>query len=191
VSLRWPAIVTLLAALELTACGSAPPPQHPTRPVSTEKLAPASCGSIERLNLCAGIYLASQPSAADFRKLRDQGLRTVINLRPESENKAFDEPALMSELGLRYVSIPFAGPEQLTDTVFTRARDMLEWADKPILIHCGTANRVGAIWLARRVLDDGLTYEAALAEAREIGLKAPDLESRARDYIERERTAGR
>ncbi len=184
---HWLATLPFLA---LSACSSTPPPAA-AQPVSTDKLESASIGSIERVHTCAGVYLASQPTAADFHKLRDEGVRTVINLRPESEDKGFDEPALMSELGLRYVSIPFASPDQLTDTVFTRARDMLGRAEKPILIHCHTANRVGAIWLARRVLDDGLSYAAALAEAREIGLKSTALEAKARDYIEREHAAGR
>jgi hypothetical protein len=34
------------------------------------------------------------------------------------------------------------------------------------------------------VLDGGLSYEAALAEARQVGLKSPALEERARAYVE-------
>jgi hypothetical protein len=35
------------------------------------------------------------------------------------------------------------------------------------------------------VLDGGLAYEAALAEAKTVGLKLPAYEEKARDYIER------
>jgi hypothetical protein len=39
--------------------------------------------------------------------------------------------------------------------------------------------------LAHRVLDGGLTYEAALAEAKQVGLKLPALEEKAKDYVRR------
>ena len=66
-----------------------------------------------------------------------------------------------------------------------RTREVLsDHERKPILVHCASANRVGAVWLAHRVLDDGLAYEAALAEAKTVGLKAPALEQRAKEYID-------
>ncbi|MBK7644821.1 MAG: hypothetical protein IPJ19_17565 [Planctomycetes bacterium] len=89
-------------------------------------------------------------------------------------------------MGLAYVNIPFGKPEQLTDEVFAKARGELGKAQKPILLHCHSANRVGAIWLAYRVLDDGLAYDAALAEAKTVGLTSPALEAKAKDYIQRQ-----
>mgnify|MGYP006198122651 CR=1 FL=1 len=38
-------------------------------------------------------------------------------------------------------------------------------ANRPIFIHCTAAIRVGAFWLIRRVVRDGYTWDAALAEA--------------------------
>lgn len=118
-------------------------------------------------------------------------MRSVINLRPEKELGALDERALATGLGLAYVNIPFGKPEELTDAVFAEALAQLGTLQKPLFLHCHSGNRVGAIWLAHRVLDDGVEYETALAEAKEVGLKAPALESKARDYIDRMRAAGR
>ena len=43
------------------------------------------------------------------------------------------------------------------------------------------------MWLTRRVLDEHVPIETALAEAREIGLRSESLEAAARHYIERHR----
>jgi hypothetical protein len=53
------------------------------------------------------------------------------------------------------------------------------------LVHCFSAGRVGAAWLAHRVLDDGLSVEAALDEANTIGLKKDDYIQKAKDYVQR------
>ncbi|MBK7645085.1 MAG: protein tyrosine phosphatase family protein [Planctomycetes bacterium] len=178
--------LALLAPLALSACHSTaqPAPAHP--PAASAKLESYSCGAIEHLHTCDGIFLASQPSADDFHKIKNGGVKTVINLRPPSENKDFDEAQLIGGMGLAYVNIPFGKPEQLTDEVFAKARGELGKAQKPILMHCHSANRVGAIWLAYRVLDDGLAYDAALAEAKTVGLTSPALEAKAKDYIQRQ-----
>jgi hypothetical protein len=57
-----------------------------------------------------------------------------------------------------------------------------------MFIHCTAAIRVGGYWLIRRVLRDNWTWDAALAEARKIGLvQAPHLEEFARHYIDSKR----
>ncbi len=134
-----------------------------------------------------GIYLAGQPAPADFAQARKDGVKTVINLRHPAEIKEFDEEQVVEAEGLHYVSIPFKEPEELTDAVFDAVRHQLKTAPRPILMHCGSANRVGAVWLPYRVLDGGLTYEEALAEAKTVGLKSSDYENTARTYIEAHR----
>jgi uncharacterized protein (TIGR01244 family) len=179
--MRRSTLSILLLPLLFVACTSEP------RPVP--KLAVANVGAIERLHTFGSMYLASQPAEADFKQLKQSGVKTVINLRPQSEQKEFDEHKLATELGLAYVNIPIGKPDELTDAVFAQARKELQQAQKPLLLHCHSGNRVGAIWLAHRVLDDGIAWEPALAEAKEVGLKAPALESKARDYVEREQAA--
>ena len=150
-----------------------------------DKLAPATCGKIARVHRLADVYLAGQPTAEDLAQAKKEGIETVINLRPEAELKTFDERQAAEAAGLAYVHIPFAGADEATDAVFDEARKQLKAAKRPILLHCGTANRVGAVWLPHRVLDGGLTWDAALAEAKTIGLRTPALEAKAKDYIER------
>ena len=44
---------------------------------------------------------------------------------------------------------------------------------------------MGGVWLPYRVLDAGLSWDAALAEAKTIGLRNPVLEAKAKDYVDR------
>ena len=94
--------------------------------------------------------------------------------------------ATVEGLGMQFVHVPIASAEALTDEVFAKMRELLKDKTKrPMLVHCFSAGRVGATWLAHRVLDDGLTVEAALAEAKEIGLKKEDFIAKATEYVQR------
>lgn len=174
-----------LALLPLLAsCAAQEQAEH--KAIVTEKLEPYECGTITRLHTYGGIFLASQPQPEDFEHAKKGGIKTVINLRLPSEVTEFDEKQIVEDLGMAYYNPGFEGPEMLTDDIFDRVRSLLNNEDnKPILLHCSSANRVGAVWLAHRVLDGGLGYEDALAEAKIVGLKTPAYEQKAREYIER------
>ncbi|MHC5211535.1 MAG: protein tyrosine phosphatase family protein [Planctomycetota bacterium] len=155
--------------------------------ITTETLEPYECGSITKLHTLGGVFLASQPEEADFEQAQKGGVVTVINLRKADEQPDFDEAAVVTGLGLNYVWLPFNGPDELTDEVFDRSRELLNTAERPILLHCASANRVGAVWLPWRVLDGDLSVEDALAEAKTVGLKSPAYEKLALEYVERQR----
>lgn len=160
-------------------------PEHAPPPMEAERLEPSTCGEIERLHTVGGVFLASQPEAQDFEQAASSGIKTVLDLRKPGELSEFDERATVEGLGMSYVNVPFSKPEEMTDDVLDRAREVLNDPErKPILVHCASANRVGAVWLAHRVLDGGLAYDEALAEAKTVGLKAPALELRAKEYID-------
>jgi uncharacterized protein (TIGR01244 family) len=185
-------------ASEKASSSSTPPaaakaPATPTTtavkaPPTAEKLEPYSCGSVERLHTWNGIFAGSQPAADDLRHARDNGIKTILNFRPATENPGFDEAALVQELGMKYENLPFASPAELTDEVITKARSFLrDETQRPMFVHCHSGNRVGAIWLAFRTLDGGLAWDEALAEAKQVGLKTPALEQRVREYVDRAR----
>lgn len=155
------------------------------RAITTDTLEPYECGTITRLHTLGGVFLASQPKPEDFAQAKKGGVKTVINLRHADEIKDFDEKKVVESEGLKYINLPWDGPAELTDEVFDQARAHLKTAERPILLHCASANRVGAVWLPYRVLDGGLSWDDALAEAKTVGLKSPDYEAKAKDYIQR------
>ncbi len=161
-------------------------PITPHRAVITDKLEPIECGTVKRIHQFASVFLASQPQPGDFREAQKHGIKTVINLRFADELD-WNEAKVVNELGLEYHNVPFSAPETLTDDVFSTVSALLNAKDKhPVLLHCSSSNRVGAIWLAHRVLDDGLTVEAAEAEARTAGLKLAAYAAIAKGYVQHE-----
>ncbi len=150
----------------------------------TSRIEPRHFGSIHNLHTFDGIYFAGQPGVQDLLAAHTGGLRSVVNLR-HAEEQDFDERAHARALDLAYANPAWSRPEELTDELLGRIRAELATAERPLLIHCGSGNRVGAVWLVHRVLDAGLDYDAALAEAQVIGLRTPAYEQAARDFIER------
>ena len=129
-----------------------------------------------------------QPRLEHLQKLKDDGVKAIINLRPPGEHRAAEEEAKAKELGLRYFNIPvvFGDPKDEQATEFLKILD--EPANRPAFIHCASAIRVGAFWMIRRVLRDGWKIDAAEEEAKKIGLtESPHLNEFARRYIERHR----
>jgi uncharacterized protein (TIGR01244 family) len=171
-------IASLLSAgltLALAACSSPP------------VLEPAELGETVNVSRFGDIYLSGQPSPEEFQMAADMGVETVVNIRMPQEQADWDERAHVESCGMEYVHHPWAGVEQLTDEVFDTYREILEDAEKPLLLHCGSANRVGGVWIVWRVLDGGLDYDAAYLEAKQIGLRNEAYAEKAKDYIARKR----
>lgn len=129
--------------------------------------------------------LCGQPSAEDFAEAKERGIKVVVTLRTKGEVD-WDEPGLVKGLGLEFHQFGFRAPETLTDAVFDGSLKILADAkSKPVMLHCGSANRVGAVWLAHRVLNSGLSIENARREAAVVGLRTAGYEERALNYIRR------
>jgi uncharacterized protein (TIGR01244 family) len=155
------------------------------------KLEACELGSTYNVHRLGKIYLAGQPSADDFAIARKEGIKTVINLRTPGEMR-FDEKEVLKELGVEYHYLPFAAPDTLKDEIFEKSLKVLgDQKKQPVLLHCASANRVGAIWLVHRVLTDKVDYDKALNEAKEVGLKFPPYGEKAKAYIEKAQAKAR
>lgn len=133
----------------------------------------------------ATVACGGATTAEAYPALRAQGFKAVINLRQASEPGADIEGSTRAAeaAGLKYIHIPFSGgnPQHATvDTFLAAVRDP---ANSPVYIHCGSANRVGAVWLVKRMLVDGWDESKAVAEAEAIGLRSPALRDFALEYV--------
>ena len=139
---------------------------------------------VDAVVACGG---ATETAALDG--LKKDGFKTVINLRQASERGAnIDENRARAEaLGLKYVHIPFNGAAPENKTFDDFLATVADKSNQPVYIHCASANRVGSVWLAKRVLQDGWALDKATQEARLIGLSAAPLEQFALKYIETHR----
>ena len=117
-----------------------------------------------------GVLTGGQPTREQLEFAADTGYLTVINLRPDDENGALeDEASLVADLGMRYVHIPVRSAEDLTEDN-VRLLDFALSEAGPILFHCASGNRVGALLALRAALVDGVTPDEALALGKRAGL---------------------
>lgn len=108
--------------------------------------------------------------------LRKFGFKTVIDLRTEEEGSTKEKYAV-ERAGMQYrnIQITSAGinPQQLA--AFTQA---IESAEKPILVHCASGNRAGAMWATYQI-SQGVELEKAIKAGRKAGMR-PGLEEKVR-----------
>jgi len=154
--------------------------------MSLSALAQQAPGIQNFLRINTEICTGGRPTMAQLSELKSQGITTVINLRVPGE-AGFDaeaEAAETKKLGMKYFNIPVQGnaPKDEQADEFLKITD--DAGNRPVFIHCASANRVGAFFMIRRVLRDGMTFDAAKAEAQKIGLRSAALETFAKQYID-------
>jgi uncharacterized protein (TIGR01244 family) len=188
-ALRHFGCIPFLCLLSIPA--TAEDPKVESKVKKPPKLEACQLGRTYNVHRLGKIYLAGQPSADDFAIAKKSGIKTVINLRTPGEMR-FDEKGVLKGLGLEYYYLPFAAPDTLKDEIFDKSLKVLgDKKKQPVLIHCASANRVGAIWLVHRVLTDKVPYDKALKEAKEVGLRFPPYETKAKTYIDKARAKAR
>lgn len=135
---------------------------------------------VDAVVACGG---ATETKALDG--LAKDGFKSVINLRLPTENgvNLEENMAHAKALGLKYFSLPFNGQQPDPKVVDEFLATVANKDNQPVYIHCGSASRVGAMWLVKRVLQDHWTVEKATEEAKLIGLRSDALEKFANDYI--------
>ena len=125
-----------------------------------------------------------QPTDAAFPKLAANGYRVVLNLRTTSEGVDLGrEREAVEKSGMRYVSIPVDPAAPKFEQVDEFLRTVKNTDNQPMFIHCGSGNRVGALWMIYRAVEQGWPDDKAVSEATQIGLTSPSLKTFAHDYI--------
>lgn len=131
------------------------------------------------------VFITSQPSQETIDALAQKGVKVVINLRraEETAKLAFDEKGAVTKAGLEYISVPM-GTGLPNETEVTLLLDTLAAAkDKPVLLHCSSGNRSGAIWALYNGTRKGLSPDLAIAEGKKAGMTNAALEHVVRNRI--------
>lgn len=117
-----------------------------------------------------GVTSGGQPTEDEFRQAAKLGYKTVVNLRTDGEEIPFDEPALAEQLGMKYVHLPIAGAEGITSENAAALAEILGDAERPVLLHCGSGNRVGALFALDAHQRLGQDAETALQTGFDAGM---------------------
>ena len=133
----------------------------------------------------ATVGCGGQTDPAAMKALRQEGFVAVINLRLASEAGADIDAGrgAAQSAGLKYIHLPFNAQAPDPKVVESFLAAVADKANQPVYIHCASANRVGAFWMIKRVLQDGWAIDKAKSEAEAIGLASPALVTFATEYI--------
>jgi len=118
-----------------------------------------------------GVFRGGQPDKKGFAFLKQQGVKTIINLRMEN-----DEEAIVKQLGMNYIQIAIDDPKpwsKIPDQAIAKYFEVLnDPANYPVFFHCRRgADRTGALAALYRIAKQGWDARKAYDEARDIGLR--------------------
>ena len=131
-----------------------------------------------------GVLFGGQPTSEQLQQLARDGYE-IINLRMPAEDAGYDEVALIEELGVEYHAVPIDSTA-LEGAALERFFEIFESAERPVLVHCASGNRVGALYYAYLAGPANVPREEALATARENGLRSDALVEQVNLYLDRQ-----
>lgn len=102
-------------------------------------------------------------------ELKALGFAAIIDLRGADEGADIERRAA-EDAGLRYVNIPVTSGAPTDSQVAEFAALVEDTKHFPLLVHCVSANRVGAMWALYRA-QVGAPVSLAIEEGRAIGLQ--------------------
>lgn len=117
-----------------------------------------------------GVYRSNQPDHARLAKLRDMGVRTIVNLRGvhRQSHYLFEEESCRA-LGLTLVNLQLHARQPVPRAELLALIDTFRTVEKPVLMHCKSgADRAGLASAIYLIAIEGRT----VAEARRhLGLR--------------------
>ena len=117
-----------------------------------------------------GITSAGQPDDAALQVFADSGYAAVIDMRGENEDRGMENwQGAVEDTGMQYIAFPVTSAEQFSMESAAELDALIEGVDGPVLLHCGSGNRVGAMLALRQSLKGASDYEA-LEYGRDAGM---------------------
>tara|TARA_R110002073_G_scaffold69905_2_gene173172 strand:- start:643 stop:1287 length:645 start_codon:yes stop_codon:yes gene_type:complete len=157
---------------------------------TSHKLETHELGDTRNVLRFGNVILAGQPDQELFSEFKQRGITTVLTLREPVELE-WDEKQVAESAGLRFFQLPVQGPDDLSPEMFDKSLEIIRSAkdDEKVLVHCAAASRVGAVWMAHRIIDGKLSVDEARKEARQVGMRAPVLEAKVLEYVQTKQNA--
>ena len=130
---------------------------------------------------CGG---ALSPEA--FAALKQAGFKSIVNLRDDSEAGADSEGEAKAAAGagIVYLHLPFVATAPDAARLDEFLKVVVDPANQPMMLHCGSGARASMFWAVKRVMVDGWTTEKAMGELSDLSKNvAPPLKTFILDYL--------
>ena len=131
------------------------------------------------------LVTGGQPGVTHLKALKAAGVEIVLDIRDPMEPRPFDEAVEVRALGMEYVNVPVTAVS-LDDATMERILSVVRGnANRSMLFHCASGNRVGGALLPLLIADRGLSQDDAIAAAMRVGLRGAEYLQWGVDYAER------
>jgi protein tyrosine/serine phosphatase len=114
------------------------------------------------------LYRGGEPSEKGLLKLKEMGIKTIIDLRGHPGNVK-KEQAFAQRLGLKCINLPMSSkaPTQEQVATFLKEVAMAKDSKEPLFVHCAHgSDRTGCMVGIWRVVEQDWTYDKAYKEMR-------------------------
>jgi len=129
-----------------------------------------------------GITSAGQPDEKALKVFADSGYSVVIDMRGPDEDRGMDDfEGAVEATGMQYLALPIFREDQVSFETAAKLDALLQDIDGPVLIHCASGNRVGAVLALRQSLN-GAADEESIEFGKDAGMTR--LEPRVREVLE-------
>ena len=117
------------------------------------------------------LYRGAQPSQSDYKALADMGIKTIIDLRNDSESYA---RSAAEAAGLKYYNIGLNGVSAPSEEQVAQFLKIVnDPASGKVYFHCKAGiHRAGTMGAVYRINHDGWDYDKAFAEMKNYQFSA-------------------
>ena len=126
-----------------------------------------AAGKVESVD---GITSSGQPDEKALKVFADSGYRAVVDMRGPDEDRGMDNfESAVAATGMQYVEFPVVGSDQVSFETAAKLDQVLRGIEGPVLVHCASGNRVGALLALRHSLN-GASDEESIQYGKDAGM---------------------
>ncbi|QDV09535.1 hypothetical protein Poly30_50930 [Planctomycetes bacterium Poly30] len=129
-----------------------------------------------------GLLCAGQLTQEQMDALSRLGFESFVSLRVATENGAGWEESHAAATGVEFQRLPVAGADGIDEATARMLAGMMADAKRPMVVYCGSSNRVGALLALKAFHVDGMPAEQAIEFGKTAGLKS--LEPKVREELD-------
>ncbi|KLU07463.1 Zn-dependent hydrolase [Rhodopirellula islandica] len=135
------------------------------------------------------LTVGAQPSENELKQLPEEGFQSVINFRTAGEEEQPLAPDAEGEVvrsaGLKYLHVPVS-MDGMDEQTVDQFREQYQSLPKPVLAHCKSGKRAGAMMMMHTAVEQGISGDQALEQAKEMGFECdkPELEQFVKQYVD-------
>lgn len=125
-------------------------------------------------HLFDNIFVGGQLKESDFAELKESGVTTIINNRPDNEEAGQLSAELAGQLaqqfGMDYHYLPMANGQALPANLVGDFKTIIEQSNGKVLAHCRSGMRSSFIWALGQIPSGTITVDQAIDAAVAAGI---------------------